>query len=181
MASSTPNDDWFQIAAAAQIRSERFERAELLNGRAAMIGFVVGVLTEALTGHGIVSQITFGVFGCNWIDRANGAERAFEITRSSPHWPSPSSDRSHFLGWNPWCCRRFAIKVMNRLWRDEDKYRPFTPRVPPARRWRVPDPRWSSEDLEEGRQGPRQARIVGSPLPPPQQLTRTSSLQQTKK
>ena len=49
MASSTPNDDWFQSAAAAQIRSERFERAELLNGRAAMIGFVVGVLTEALT------------------------------------------------------------------------------------------------------------------------------------
>ena len=65
MASSTPNDDWFQSAAAAQIRSERFERAELLNGRAAMMGFVVGVLTEALTGHGIVSQITFGVFGCN--------------------------------------------------------------------------------------------------------------------
>ena len=65
MASSTPNDDWFQNAAAAQIRNERFERAELLNGRTAMIGFVVGVLTEALTGHGIVSQITFGVFGCN--------------------------------------------------------------------------------------------------------------------
>ena len=65
MASSTPNDDWFQNAAAAQIRSERFERAELLNGRAAMIGFVVGVLTEALTRHGIVSQITFGLFGCN--------------------------------------------------------------------------------------------------------------------
>ena len=65
MASSTPNDDWFQSAAAAQIRSERFERAELLNGRAAMIGFVVGVLTEFLTGHGIVSQITFGLFGCS--------------------------------------------------------------------------------------------------------------------
>ena len=65
MASSTPNDDWFQIAAAAQIRSELFERAELLNGRVAMIGFVVGVLTEALTGHGIVSQITFGAFRCN--------------------------------------------------------------------------------------------------------------------
>ena len=65
MASSTSNDDWFQSAAAAQIRSERFERAELFNGRVAMIGFVVGVLTEALTGHGIVSQITFGVFCCN--------------------------------------------------------------------------------------------------------------------
>ena len=65
MASSTPNDDWFQSTAAAQIRSERFERAELLNGRSAMIGIVVGVLTEALTGHGIVSQITFGLFGCS--------------------------------------------------------------------------------------------------------------------
>ena len=65
MASSTNNDDWFQSAAAAQIRNERFERAELLNGRAAMIGFVVGVLTEALTGHGIVSQINFALFSWN--------------------------------------------------------------------------------------------------------------------
>ena len=65
MASSTPNDDWFQSAAAAQIRSERFERAELLNGRVAMMGFLVGVLTEALTGQGIVSQIPFGVLGRN--------------------------------------------------------------------------------------------------------------------
>ncbi|AII49010.1 high light inducible protein [Synechococcus sp. KORDI-52] len=65
MASSTNNNDWFQDAAAAQIRSERLERAELLNGRTAMLGFVVGVLTEALTGHGIISQISFGVFGCN--------------------------------------------------------------------------------------------------------------------
>ena len=65
MASSTPNADWCQSAAAAPIRSARCERAELLNGRVAMIGFVVGGLTEALTGHGIVSQITFGVFGCN--------------------------------------------------------------------------------------------------------------------
>ena len=38
-------------------------RTELLNGRVAMLGFVVGVLTEALTGHGILSQITFGMLG----------------------------------------------------------------------------------------------------------------------
>ena len=65
MASSTSNDDWYQNAAAAQIRNEQLEKAELLNGRTAMIGFVVGVLTEALTGQGIISQITFGVFGCS--------------------------------------------------------------------------------------------------------------------
>ena len=65
MASSTSNDDWYLNAAAAQIRNEQLEKAELLNGRTAMIGFVVGVLTEALTGQGIVNQITFGVFGCS--------------------------------------------------------------------------------------------------------------------
>ena len=63
MTSSTASDRWFQEAAAAQIRSERFKKAELLNGRVAMLGFVIGVLTEAITGHGIVSQITFGIFG----------------------------------------------------------------------------------------------------------------------
>ena len=65
MASSAANDQWYQDAAASQIKSERLIKAELLNGRVAMLGFVLGVLTEALTGHGIVSQITFGFFGIN--------------------------------------------------------------------------------------------------------------------
>ncbi len=65
MTSSTSTDSWFQEAAAAQIRSERFQKTELLNGRAAMLGFVIGVMTEAITGHGIVSQITFGIFGAS--------------------------------------------------------------------------------------------------------------------
>jgi hypothetical protein len=60
---SSNRDAWFQDAAAAQIKGERMVRAELLNGRVAMLGFVSGVLTEALTGHGILSQITFGVLG----------------------------------------------------------------------------------------------------------------------
>ena len=66
MSSSTPTQDqWYQDAAASQIIGERMVRAELLNGRVAMLGFVIGILTEALTGHGILSQITFGVLGLN--------------------------------------------------------------------------------------------------------------------
>ena len=33
------------------------EFAETWNGRLAMLGFVIGVATELLTGHGILSQI----------------------------------------------------------------------------------------------------------------------------
>ncbi|MGL5197343.1 MAG: chlorophyll a/b-binding protein [Chroococcales cyanobacterium] len=33
------------------------EFAETWNGRLAMLGFVIGVATEFLTGHGILSQI----------------------------------------------------------------------------------------------------------------------------
>jgi len=33
------------------------EGAELLNGRLAMIGFVIGVATELITGQGILSQL----------------------------------------------------------------------------------------------------------------------------
>ncbi|MGC6482224.1 MAG: chlorophyll a/b-binding protein [Synechococcus sp.] len=62
---SSRQEQWFQQAAAAQIKNERMTRAELLNGRTAMLGFVIGVLTEALTGSGIVSQITFGILGLN--------------------------------------------------------------------------------------------------------------------
>ena len=58
-----PRDAWYQEAAKAQIQSERMGRAEMLNGRVAMLGFPIGLLTELLTGHGIVSQISFGLFG----------------------------------------------------------------------------------------------------------------------
>ena len=73
MTTSTSSDSWYQEAAqllehqsvATQNRSERHQKAELLNGRVAMLGFVIGLLTEAITGQGIVSQITFGIFGCS--------------------------------------------------------------------------------------------------------------------
>ena len=63
---SQPQGDWFQEEASEQSKSGRFVAAERLNGRLAMLGFAIGLLTEALTGHGILSQFTFGVLGINW-------------------------------------------------------------------------------------------------------------------
>ncbi len=54
------DERWFQNAAAAQIHAEQLRAAELFNGRAAMLGFVIGLLTEALTGQGILHQIGLG-------------------------------------------------------------------------------------------------------------------------
>ena len=54
---SQARDDWYQDAAKAQIQSESMTRAELLNGRVAMLGFLIGLLTEMLTGQGIVGQL----------------------------------------------------------------------------------------------------------------------------
>jgi hypothetical protein len=58
--SSQADDRWFQSAAAAQIHEQQLRNVERFNGRAAMLGFVIGVLTEALTGQGILHQIGLG-------------------------------------------------------------------------------------------------------------------------
>ena len=63
-ASTSANSKWYQDAAAAQIHMEQLKRVELFNGRAAMIGFVIGVITEGLTGQGIIHQIGLGP----WVD-----------------------------------------------------------------------------------------------------------------
>ena len=43
-----------------QIHLEQLRRAELFNGRAAMLGLVIGVVVEGLTGFGILHQIGLG-------------------------------------------------------------------------------------------------------------------------
>ena len=43
--------------------TDRFVGAELLNGRLAMLGITIGIVTELLTGDGIIIQISYGIFG----------------------------------------------------------------------------------------------------------------------
>jgi hypothetical protein len=58
---NTPADDkWFENRAAEQLLREQLERVERFNGRAAMLGIVIGVITEGLTGAGIAHQIGLG-------------------------------------------------------------------------------------------------------------------------
>ena len=58
--SAQADERWFLNAAAAQIHSEQLKTAELFNGRAAMLGIVIGIVTEGLTGAGIAHQIGLG-------------------------------------------------------------------------------------------------------------------------
>jgi hypothetical protein len=60
MTNSSANDKWFQNRAEEQIHLDQLKRAELFNGRAAMLGIVIGILTEAITGSGIAHQIGLG-------------------------------------------------------------------------------------------------------------------------
>ena len=43
-----------------QIHLQQLRHAELFNGRAAMLGIVIGVVVEGLTGFGILHQIGLG-------------------------------------------------------------------------------------------------------------------------
>ena len=43
-----------------QVHMEQLRRVELFNGRAAMLGIVIGVIVEGLTGFGIAHQIGLG-------------------------------------------------------------------------------------------------------------------------
>ena len=57
---SQANDSWFQTTAARDIHLEQLKSVECFNGRAAMLGIVIGIFTEGLTGAGIAHQIGLG-------------------------------------------------------------------------------------------------------------------------
>jgi hypothetical protein len=60
MTNTPANDNSFLDSDDHQIHMDQLKRAELFNGRAAMLGIVIGILTEALTGSGIAHQIGLG-------------------------------------------------------------------------------------------------------------------------
>ena len=51
------SDQWFQSTAARDIHLDQLKKVERFNGRAAMLGIVIGIITEGLTGAGIAHQI----------------------------------------------------------------------------------------------------------------------------
>ena len=60
MANQQATEKWFQDSAARSIHTDQLRKVELCNGRAAMLGFVIGVIVEGLTGQGILHQIGLG-------------------------------------------------------------------------------------------------------------------------
>ena len=60
MTNTSANKQFLEHSQEQLILMEQLKSAELFNGRAAMLGIVIGIVTEAITGSGIAHQIGLG-------------------------------------------------------------------------------------------------------------------------
>ncbi|MBM5790326.1 MAG: high light inducible protein [Cyanobacteria bacterium M_surface_10_m1_298] len=60
MQTNQVSDTWCRNRAEQSIHQQQLQQVERFNGRMAMLGIVIGVITEGLTGQGIVHQIGLG-------------------------------------------------------------------------------------------------------------------------
>jgi hypothetical protein len=60
MTNTPASQNRLQEATEREIHMDQLKRVELFNGRAAMLGIVIGVIVEGLTGFGIAHQIGLG-------------------------------------------------------------------------------------------------------------------------
>jgi hypothetical protein len=60
MTNTPANDALLANQDTREIHLDQLKRVELFNGRAAMLGIVIGIITEGLTGAGIAHQIGLG-------------------------------------------------------------------------------------------------------------------------
>jgi hypothetical protein len=60
MTNTPANDKVIQDRTEQEIHMDQLKRVELFNGSAAMLGIVIGIIVEGLTGFGIAHQIGLG-------------------------------------------------------------------------------------------------------------------------
>ncbi|MCP9779500.1 MULTISPECIES: chlorophyll a/b-binding protein [Cyanobium] len=60
MTNTPAGREWLKHRAEELFLLEQLKRVELFNGRAAMLGIAIGIITEGLTGSGIAHQIGLG-------------------------------------------------------------------------------------------------------------------------